>query len=177
MTAKVIRRVEEGRIEMQTSIANLHQRVNMLRESCRKQGAETSHSQDGQSQTCHTRDDEPGLPPKKDSCPAREKHKQDGPIHRPSNEPDDRSQRLSPQNIQRNLDEETLVDIVARSHQEAKCWERLENDAAKCHRKALDHMIQAAEEAVEYTKANNLSRQEVIDTENELAKAVQAKNS
>ena len=38
-------------------------------------------------------------------------------------------------------------------------------------------MIQAAEEAVEHAKNNNLSRQEVIDTENELAKAVQAKNS
>ena len=38
-------------------------------------------------------------------------------------------------------------------------------------------MIQAAEEAVEHTKRNNLSRQEVIDAENELAKAVQAKNS
>ena len=39
-------------------------------------------------------------------------------------------------------------------------------------RKALDRVIQAAEEAVEYTKMNNLLRQEVIDTENELAKAV-----
>ena len=38
-------------------------------------------------------------------------------------------------------------------------------------------MIQAAEEVVEYAKRNNLSRQEVIDAENELAKAVQAKNS
>ena len=38
-------------------------------------------------------------------------------------------------------------------------------------------MIQAAEEAVEYAKINNLSRQEVIDAENKLAKAVQAKNS
>ena len=38
-------------------------------------------------------------------------------------------------------------------------------------------MIQAAEEAVEHTKRNNLLRQEVIDVENELAKAVQAKNS
>ena len=47
----------------------------------------------------------------------------------------------------------------------------------KCHRKALDRMIQAAEEAVEHAKNNNLLRQEVIDTENELAKAVQAKNS
>ena len=38
-------------------------------------------------------------------------------------------------------------------------------------------MIQAAEEAVEHTKRNNLSRQEVIDAENDQAKAVQAKNS
>ena len=38
-------------------------------------------------------------------------------------------------------------------------------------------MIQAAEEAVEHAKNNNLSRQEVIDAENELAKAVQTKNS
>ena len=38
-------------------------------------------------------------------------------------------------------------------------------------------MIQAAEEAVEHAKTNNLSRQEVINAENELAKAVQAKNS
>ena len=38
-------------------------------------------------------------------------------------------------------------------------------------------MIQAAEEAVEYAKTNNLLRQEVINVENELAKAVQAKNS
>ena len=38
-------------------------------------------------------------------------------------------------------------------------------------------MIQAAEEAVEHAKNNNLLRQEVIDTENELAKAVQANHS
>ena len=38
-------------------------------------------------------------------------------------------------------------------------------------------MIQAAEEAVEYAKTNNLSKKEVIDAENELAKAVQAKYS
>ena len=37
--------------------------------------------------------------------------------------------------------------------------------------------IAAAEEAVEHAKRNNLLRQEVIDAENELAKAVQAKNS
>ena len=66
---------------------------------------------------------------------------------------------------------------MTRSRQEAKHWERSENDAAKRHRKALDCVIQAAEEAVEHAKNNNLSRQEVIDAENELAKAVQAKNS
>ena len=66
---------------------------------------------------------------------------------------------------------------MARSQREAKHWERLENDAAKSHRKALDRVFQAAEEAVEHAKRNNLLRQEVIDAENELAKAVQAKNS
>ena len=69
------------------------------------------------------------------------------------------------------------MDAVTRSQREAKCWECLENDTAKHHRKALDRMIQAAEEAVEHAKNNNLLRQEVIDAENELAKAVQAKNS
>ena len=177
MMAEAIRRAEEGRIEMQASIANLHQYINTLRESRRKQGTETSCLWDGWSQICHTRDDELGLPPQKDSYPVREWHEQYGPIHCPSNEPDDRSQRLSPQNSQRNLDKETLVDIVAKSQWEAKHWEWSENDTAKRHRKALDHMIQAAEEAVEYSKTNNLSRQEVINAENELAKAVQAKNS
>ena len=66
---------------------------------------------------------------------------------------------------------------MARSRREAECWEQLENDAAKHHRKALDHMIQAAEEVVEHTKTNNLLRKEVINAENELANAVQAKNS
>ena len=141
MMAEAIRRAEEGHIEMQASIANLYQCINMLRKSCRKQGAETSHLWDSQLQTRHTRDDELGLPPQKDSRPIREGCKQDGPIHHPSNEPNDRSQRLSPQNSQRNMDEETPVDVVARSQQEAKCWEQSENDAAKCHRKMLDHMI------------------------------------
>ena len=50
-------------------------------------------------------------------------------------------------------------------------------DTAKHHREALDCMIQAAVEAVELIKANNLLKWEVIDAENELAKAVQAKNS
>ena len=69
------------------------------------------------------------------------------------------------------------MDTVTRSQREAEHWERSENDAAKRHRKALDRMIQVAEEAVEHAKRNNLLRQEVIDAENDLAKAVQAKNS
>ena len=177
MMDKAIRRAEEGCIETQASIANLYQCINTLRKSCRKQGTETSCLWDGWSQTHHTRDDELGLPPQKDSCPVREGCKQDGLIHHPYNEPEDRSQRLSPQNSQRNLDEETLVDVMARPRQEAKHWEWSENDAAKHHRKALDRMIQAAEVAAEHAKRNNLSRQEVINAENELAKAVQAKNS
>ena len=112
--AKAIRRAKEGCIEMQATIANLHQCINTLRESHRKRGAETSHLQDGWSQTRHTRDDKLGLPPQKDSHDVREGREQDGPIHHPSNEPNDRSQRLSPQNSQRNLDEETPVDVVAR---------------------------------------------------------------
>ena len=44
----------------------------------------------------------------------KEGHEQDGPLCCPSNELDDRSQRLSPQHSQRDLDEETLVDAVTR---------------------------------------------------------------
>ena len=87
MTAEAIRRAQEGCIEMQASIANLHQHINALRKSHRKQGAETSHLQDGQSQTRHTRNDKLGLPPQRDSCPIREGHKQDGPTCHPSNQP------------------------------------------------------------------------------------------
>ena len=36
MTAKAIRRAEEGCVETQASIANLHQHINTLRKSCRK---------------------------------------------------------------------------------------------------------------------------------------------
>ena len=113
-------------------------------------------------QTCHTRNDEFGLNPQKDSHPTREGREQDGPPCHPSNEPDDRPERLSPQHSQRDLDKETPVDAMTRSQREAKHWERSENDTVKCHRKSLDHVIQAAEEAVEHAKNNNLSRQEVI---------------
>ena len=80
----------------------------------------------------------------------------------------------SSQGMSSSLD---ALDFATRSRREAECWEQLENDAAKRHRKALDCVIQAAERAVEHTKKNTLLKQEVIDTENELAKAVQAKNS
>ena len=70
---------------------------------------------DGQSQTRHTRNDKSGLNPQRDSHPTKEGHKQDGPLHHPSNEPNDRSERLSPQHSQRDLDEETLVDAMTRS--------------------------------------------------------------
>ena len=132
-------------------------------------------------QTHHTRDDGPGPYHRKDSHPTGEGCKQDGQVHCLSNEPNDSSHRSSPLYIQRHtvLDEETPVDIMAKSQQEAELWEQLENDAAKHYREALDCMIQAAAEAVEFAKAINLLRQEVmvIDAENELAKAVQAKNS
>ena len=111
--AKAMRRAEEGGAEMKASIASLNQCINMLRKSYQKWG-ETSHSQDGWLQTHHTRNDKSGLTPQRDSRPIREGCKQDGLTHHPSNEPDDRSQRLSPQKSQRNLDEVTLVDIVAR---------------------------------------------------------------
>ena len=88
----------------------------------------------------------------------REGREQDGPLRCPSNEPDDRPERLSPQHSQRDLDEETPVDTVTRSQQEAERWEQSENDAAKCHRKALDCMIQAAKEAVEHAKTSRDKR-------------------
>ena len=142
-----------------------------------ERGVETSRSCNGRSQTRHTRNDEPGLTPHKDARPEQEGREQDGPLHRPSNEPDDRDQRMSPQNIQRNLDEETPAEVVAKLQREAECWEWPENDAAKHHKEALDRVIQAAAEALKDTRENNLSRGEVIRAENELAKAVQAKNS
>ena len=175
--AEVMRRVEEIHVNMWNSVVDWHQCVKVWKERHSKWDVETSRSLDGWSQTCHTRDDKLGLSHWKYLHPAQEGRKQDGQVHHPSNEPDDRSQRLSPQNSQRNLDEETLVDVMAKLWWEAKRWEESENDAAKHHRKALDYVIQAAEEVVEYAKTNNLLRQEVIDTENELEKAVQAKNS
>ena len=113
--AKVKRRVEEICINTQNSVVDLCQRVKAWKERCSKQDVETSHSWDSWLQTCHARDEEPGLSHQKDLHPAREGCEQDGQVHCPSNEPNDRSQRLSPQYNQRNLDEETLVDAVAKS--------------------------------------------------------------
>ena len=167
ISAEAMRNMEERHAETQASMSSLNQRINALRKKY-QEWEETSCLWDGWLQTLHTRNDESGLNPQRDSHPTKEGREQDGPLHHPSNGPDDRSQRLSPQNSQRDLDEETPVDAMARSQQEAKHWEWSENDAAKHHRKALDRMIQAAEEAVEHAKRNNLSRQEVIDVENEL---------
>ena len=173
---KVAETLAEAQRKMQASLSSLDQCISALRKKYQGR-AETSLSRDGRLQTHHTRNDKLGLNPQRNSRPMREGCEQDGLPRHPSNEPNDRSERMSPQHSQRDLDEETLVDAVTRSRQEVECWEQLENDAAKHHRKALDHMIQAAEEVVEHTKNNNLSRQEVIDAENELAKAVQAKNN
>ena len=46
----------------------------------------------------------------------------------------------------------------------------------KSIKEALDWLIQE-EMVVEFTQANNLSPQEIIDAEDKLTKAVQAKNS
>ena len=69
------------------------------------------------------KNDELGLTPQRESRPVREGREQDGPPCCPSNGPDDRSQRLSPQYSQRDLDEQTPVDAMARSQREAECWE------------------------------------------------------
>ena len=109
--AKVMRRAEEICITTQNSVVDLCQHMKVWKERCRKWYAETSHLWDGRLQTHNTRDDKLGLSHQKDLCSAREGCEQDGQVHCPSNEPDDRSQRLSLQHSQRNLDEETPVDI------------------------------------------------------------------
>ena len=106
--------MEQRHAETQASLSSLNQCINVLRKRYHGQ-EETSRSQDGWSQTHHTRNDESGLNPQRDSHPTKEGCEQDGPLRHPSNEPDDRSERLSPQHSQRDLDEETLVDAVARS--------------------------------------------------------------
>ena len=114
---KAQRRVDEVHANTQSSIAELHQCVKAWKERHSQRDVETSHSRDGWLQTHHTRDDGPGLSHRKYSYPTREGCKQDGQVHRPSNEPDDRSHRSSPLYTQRHivLDEETLVDIMAKS--------------------------------------------------------------
>ena len=173
------RRADEVHANTWSSMAELHQCVKAWKDRHSQRDVETSCLWDSWSQTHHTRDDRPRPSHKKDSCPTREGHEQDGQVHHPFNEPDNRSHRSSPPYIQRHivLDEETLVDVMAKSCQKAKCWEWSENDAAKHHREALNCVIQAAVEVVQFAKDNNLLSQEVIDAANELTKAVQAKNS
>ena len=165
-TAEAKRRVDEACANTWSCIVELCQCINAWKEGCSQRDVETSHSWDSQSQTCHTRDDEPGPSHRKDLHPTREGHEQDGQVHHPSKELNDRSHWLSPWHIQRHivLDEETPVNIVAKSWQEAEYWEWLENDAAKHHREALDHMIRPAAEAVEFAKANNLLSQDALMT-------------
>ena len=100
--------------KMEASLSSLDQCISALKKKYQGQ-AETSRLRDSRLQTRHTRSDELGLKPQRDSRPTREGHEQDGPLHGPSNEPDDRPERLSPQHSQRDLDEETLVDAVTRS--------------------------------------------------------------
>ena len=149
--AKAMRKMKERHAEMQASLSSLNQCINALRKKY-QEWEETSRLWDGWSQTRHTRNDELGLNPQRDSHPTKEGCEQDGLLCRPSNGPNDRSQRLSPQNSQRDLDEETPVDAMARSWREVEHWEQLENDTAKHHRKVLDCMIQVAEEVVEHAK-------------------------
>ena len=98
----------------QASLSSLDQCINALRKKYQGR-AETSRSRDGWSQTRHTRNDELGLNPQRDSCPTEEGCEQDGPLCCPCNEPDDRSKRLTPQHSQIDLDEETPVDAMTRS--------------------------------------------------------------
>ena len=132
---KVAESLAEAQRKTQASLSSLDQCISALRKKYQGR-AETSHSWDSWSQTRHTRNDESGLNPQRDSHPTREGHEQDGPLRRPSNEPDDRPERVSPQHSQRDLDEETPVDAVTRSQREAERWEWSENDAVKRHRKA-----------------------------------------
>ena len=111
---KVVESSAEAMRKTQASLLSLNQCINALRKKYQGR-AETSRSRDGQSQTHHTRNDESGLNPQRDSRPTKEGREQDGPLCHPSNEPNDRSKRLSPQHSQRNLDEETSVDAVTRS--------------------------------------------------------------
>ena len=122
---KVAESSAKAQRKTQASLSSLDQCISALKKKYQGR-AETSRSRDGRLQTRHTRNDELGLNPQRDSRPTREGREQDGPPHHPSNEqdgplrhpsnePDDRPERLSPQHSQRNLDEETPVDAVTRS--------------------------------------------------------------
>ena len=66
--AKAMRKIEERHAETQASIASLNQCINVLRKKY-QEWEETSCSWDSRSQTCHTRNDELGLTPQRDSHP------------------------------------------------------------------------------------------------------------
>ena len=77
---KVVETLAKAQRKTQASLSNLDQCISALRK--KYQGwAETSRSQDGRSQTHHTRNDESGLNPQRDSRPTIEGHEQDGLPH------------------------------------------------------------------------------------------------
>ena len=90
---KVVETSAKAMRKMQASLSSLDQRISALRKKYQGR-SETSHLQDSQSQTCHTRNDESGLNPQRDSRPTKEGREQDGPLRRPSNEPNDRPEKI-----------------------------------------------------------------------------------
>ena len=59
--AEVMRKAEEIHINMWSSVVDLCQCMKAWKERHNERDAETNHLLDGQLQTHHTRDDEPGL--------------------------------------------------------------------------------------------------------------------
>ena len=98
--AETKRRADEAHVTTWSSLAELCQCVKMWKEGCSHRDAEACHSWDGQLWTCHTSDDGPGTSHLRSLHTTREGCEQDG--HCPSEEPNNRSHRLSPLNIQRH---------------------------------------------------------------------------
>ena len=78
--AEAMRNMEERHAETQASLLSLNQCINVLRKKYYEQ-EETSCSQDGRLQTCHTRNDKSGVNPQSGSRPTKEGCTQDGPMH------------------------------------------------------------------------------------------------
>ena len=69
--AEAMRNMEERHAEMQASLSSLNQCINVLRKKYQDR-EETSRLRDGWSQIRHTRNDESGLNPQRDSSPTKE---------------------------------------------------------------------------------------------------------